>query len=238
MIAHGTDTVFEADGYCIRITHATQVKFSDPSLTLANVNVNTWVKYAGRRNQAGELVASSVLFLPGKLSQQHSMQKWEQNEPLFRPAGSTQKNPSELAQGGTQVWGGEVKLGWHWYRVPDDAPLQERVARVGMSLVPAYQKQMPANHPSKIPFRFYAVDDSKVRTDEVCASDGLILVSKQMVDRLKSDDELAAVLADGVAYNLQRQAARLAVDNREILGADFATSWASDLIPVAGLATA
>jgi Domain of unknown function (DUF5666) len=240
VIARGTETVFEADGYHIRITPATQIRFSDPSLTLAKVDVNTWVKYQGQRNEAGELVASSVVFLPGKLSQQRSASRLQHSAIPFRPAGSTRKNPAELAQGGEKVWGGEVRLGAHWYRIPQDPSLQGRVDRVGMSLVPAYQKEMPANHPSKIPFRFYAVDDSRVRT-EICSTDGLILISKQMVDRLKSNDELAAVLADGVAYNLQRQAARLdlGVVNVLELGGENASllTTAGLAFPVVGLVT-
>jgi hypothetical protein len=39
-------------------------------------------------------------------------------------------------------------------------------------------------------------------------------VSKQTVERLGNDDRLAAVLADGVAYNLQRQAAKQVRMNR------------------------
>jgi hypothetical protein len=91
---------------------------------------------------------------------------------------------------------------------------------------------MLANHPSKIPFRFYAVDDAKIRT-EVCATDGLILVSVPMLSRLKSDNQLAAVLADGIAVNLQRQAARLAVDNRYIDGVQTAANSALVFIPFA-----
>jgi hypothetical protein len=83
--------------------------------------------------------------------------------------------------------------------------------------------------------RFYAVDDAKSRS-EICSFEGLVLVPSQLVERLKNDDQLAAVLADGVAFNLQRQAARAIVLNRALLGADIAADVAGVLVPGLGLA--
>jgi predicted Zn-dependent protease len=103
------------------------------------------------------------------------------------------------------------------------------VHRIGMALVPAYQRAMADDDPSKIHFRFFAVDDAKMRT-EICLLDGAVLVPKQVVERLKSDDQLAAVLANGVAYNLQRQAARAVIAMRKDLGVEIAIDVASALV--------
>ena len=67
-----------------------------------------------------------------------------------------------------------------------------------------YQKQLAADDPSKIQFQFYAIDEPKIRSDVFC-NEGLVLVPRQVVQRLKNDDQLAAVLADGVAFGLQRR---------------------------------
>ena len=56
----------------------------------------------------------------------------------------------------------------------------------------------------------------------VASTPGLILIPKQVVDRLTNDDQLAAVIADGVAYNLELQSTRLITENLEILGAEVA----------------
>jgi hypothetical protein len=78
------------------------------------------------------------------------------------------------------------------------------VEKIGMRLVPAFQKQLPFESPSRIPFRFYVVADDKVRSVFAC-NVGLVLVPKNVVERLQNEDQLAAVLADGVAFSLQRQ---------------------------------
>jgi hypothetical protein len=57
----------------------------------------------------------------------------------------------------------------------------------------------------------------------------------QVVARFKNDDQLAAVLADGVAFNLQRQAARIVEANRVLLGAEAASLTAAAFIPLVGL---
>jgi hypothetical protein len=52
---------------------------------------------------------------------------------------------------------------------------------------------------------------------------------------LKSDDQLAAVLADGVAFDLQRQGARIVSTNRVLLGASVAGDIAGAFVPGLGL---
>ena len=105
-----------------------------------------------------------------------------------------------------------------------------------MSVVPTYQKLLPADHPSKINFQFYAVDVKNIRS-EINSTSGLILIPTQMVERLKNDDQLAAVLADGVAFNLQRQAARLIVANRISAGSEIVGGIAGIFVPGLGLGT-
>jgi len=130
----------------------------------------------------------------------------------------------------------QVKVGLgRWHTIPADQPLQQRVHRIGMAIVPAYQRAMADDNPSKIHFRFFAVDDAKTRTD-VCLLDGAVLIPNQVVERLKSDDQLAAVLADGVAYNLQRQAAKQVTMNRAAWGAEIAGEVAGAFVPGLGSA--
>jgi hypothetical protein len=119
----------------------------------------------------------------------------------------------------------ELKVGLgRWHTLPADQPLQQRVHRLGMALVPTYQREMADDDPSKIHFRFFAIDDDKLRGN-VNLLDGAVLVSKQTVERLTSDDQLAAVIADGVAYSLQRQAAQQVKINRVAWGADIAAAF-------------
>jgi len=246
VISAGAEPVFQADGYRIRVPSGTQVTFQGALKTLADVGTNTWLRYQGTRDKTGTLLATTAEFLPAKPAKVKTIKEVEEHTIELRPASAEARRLQEadpaksifLNPDGTLNQDAEVKLVQFgsWHRIPMDPQLQQRVRRVGMNVVPAYQKQLPADHPSKIAFRFYAVDAPKFRTD-ICSFEGLILIPMQMVERLKSDDQLAAVLADGVAFNLQRQAARLVVDSRLSTGALVAGDIAGAFVPGLGLAT-
>lgn len=257
VVSHGSDPVFRADGYLIRITAATNLTFADELNSLADVETNTWLRFEGKRDNSGVVVASQATFLPAKSTQFRRLLGATEDPTKgllpgsLRHAKPAPENPNEKASPpeinphtGNRVdfektldrdgnltedagirWGA---LGG-WRTIPADRALQQRVRGIGMRLVPAYQNDLADDHPSKIHFRFYVVDDDRFRS-EICPLSGLILVPKQVLERLKDDDQLAAVLADGVAYNLQRQAARVSADNRALVGVYVATAFAPALI--------
>jgi hypothetical protein len=197
----------------------------------------------GKRDKDGALVATRVQCLPGKPARIKVVPGLEESNWRVKPTGANSNQgkadhpDNSLNEGAPLGQDEKIKMGpsERWRTVPADQPLQQRVKRVGMQVVPEYQKQLPDNHPSKIRFPFYAVDDAKVRSD-ICSFEGLILVPERVVERLKKDDQLAAVLADGVAFNLQRRAARVVADSRVMTGTLVAGDLAGYFIPGAGLA--
>jgi hypothetical protein len=104
--------------------------------------------------------------------------------------------------------------------------VQARVRRIGASLIPKYQNALADDDPTKIPFRFYVVVEKDVRTEVGC-EEGLVLIPLEVADRLQKDDQLAAVVADGVAANLQRQKARYANQLMVIGMAQFGAHFVS-----------
>jgi hypothetical protein len=226
VISSGSEPVFQADGYRIRIASATVTKFAGGLKGLAEVGPNTWVKYEGKRDKAGLLVATKITFVParrGKVKPPPHPAALPGEESLIDADGNFLPLRTKVRMGDA---GGEC--GWH--RLPADPALQARVWRVGTSVVPAYQKQLGDDSPSKIHFRFYAVDEANIRSELGC-NPGLVLVPKQVVERLRNDDQLAAVMADGVAYNLQSQFRRLTAEDWEILGAEVAGEVALANVP-------
>jgi hypothetical protein len=246
VIANGPEPVFQADGYRIRLTSATKIKFSEGLRTLADVGANTWLDYKGKLDTAGVVVASRVEFLPAKPAHFKAIAGWEMPNAQFEPPGASLQGGTSSGneapprdgsdQAAVPTLDGKVKLGplGGWHKVPANPSLQDRVRNVGMRLVPDYQKRLAADHPSKIDFRFYAIDDAKNRT-EICSPDGLILIPTQVVERLMNDDQLAAVLADGVAYNLERMAARIVAARRISAVGGLAGNIAEGLVPGLGL---
>ena len=244
----GPEPVFRADGYDIRITQKTVTSFSGSLKSLSDVGTNVWIRYQGRRDKSGQLVASQAQFLSPKPTKFKALKGWEVRDLEFRPpkaalktrpAQDTAVQPSDdgVDQETEFTEDGYIRLGvlGHMHKIPADNALQTRVLRVGMRVVPTYQKLLPTDNPSKIPFRFYAYDDEKLRS-ELCANVIIILVPIQVVKRLQNDDQLAAVLADGVAFNLQRQSARIVANNRAFLGVQAAGEVAAVFIPGLDLA--
>jgi len=233
--ASGSEPVFEADGYRIRISSGAATKFSGDLSSLSDVGPNTWLRFEGKRDATGGVVAARAAFFRPMWAKIKSSSAGGTQVSSTMQAGIIPKDSLLDADGRIVSAHAKVRLsdaggmcGWH--KLPADQSLQDRVRRVGMRLVPAYQNRLAPDNPTRISFRFYVVEEPKIRSDLFC-NDGLVLVPRQIVERLQNDDQLAAVLADGVAFNLQRQAIRIATDPGiyMIEGAQLATAITAGL---------
>lgn len=236
--------VFEADGYLIRIMPSTQVDFLGGIASLAGITANTWLHFSGKWSKDGVVNAAKVRFIPAKPTQFKAAKNLEIASVKTRPADAKDDSMTSEAKGtppipadGTALAQDEqIKIGLgRWHTLPADQPLQQRVHRLGMALVPAYQREMADDNPSKIHFRFFAVDNNRLRGAD-CLLDGAILMSTQTIARLSKDDQLAAIIADGIACNLKRQTARTVMAMRKELGVDIALDVAGAFVPGLGLA--
>jgi hypothetical protein len=231
VITDGPAPIFQADGYRIRIASTTVTKFASGLKTLADVGTNTWLRYAGRRGPGGVLLATQVTFIKAR---QFKVKPPEPDPLPTEP--SLIDSRGKLVSARTKVRFGDAG-GWcGWHKVVMDQAMQERVRRVGMKVIPEYQKQLPDDSPSKIHFRIYVVDDPVFREDLECV-EGLILVPRQVVERLASDDQLAAIMANGVAYSIEAQSARLRTEILEIEGAEFAGDVVGGFVPGVNVGT-
>jgi hypothetical protein len=246
VISNAPELVFAADGYRIRVTSATEIKFPKDVEPQADVHSGMWTLYEGRLGKDGLLVADKVRFLSTK----HAKAKSEKvsgnsSAPAVMPqppanpdeAAKNSAPPPDSASGQTEVQsevrGKEIQFDDITYRISKDPALQSRVLRVAGSLIPEYQKQMPANDPSKIHFLFIAIDAPWHEVHTSSDEEGVILVPAKLVARFKNDDQLAAVLADGIAYSLQQQAPMVIQLNRTTLE-EAAGVAAVSFIPYAG----
>ena len=244
VVSSAPDAVFETDGYLIRIAPSTKLTFLGDLGSLAEVSTNTWLNFNGKRGKNGIVEAAKAQFFPAKPTKFKAVKDLEIATVKTRPAGAKGDamtsegtgTPAISGDGATLQQDEQLKIGLgRWHTLPADQPLQQRVHRIGMALVPAYQRAMADDDPSKIHFRFFAVDNNKWR-GAICLLDGAILVSKQTIERLSNDDELAAVVADGVACNLQRQTAREITSRRKDLTIDGVLDVAGAFVPGVGLA--
>jgi len=222
MFSRSPELVLRADGYRLRIGPTADLTFRDELNALSDIQTNIWIHYSGEFDSSGAVIVSQATFLPARTGRFFAVPILEVT-PLTVELPPAHKEKRRFSQSESR------------FLAIDDNALQQRVQRIGMSVVPEYQKALPAGDPSKIRFRFYAVDNPRLRA-EVCSFEGLILLPKTVVERLKTDDQLAAVLADGVAANLQQQAARLTAAGRMALGVQLAGDVAGAFVPGVGLA--
>jgi len=234
VISTAPELVFAADGYRIRVTAATEVKFPRDVKSAADVYAGMWVLYEGKMGQDGLLVASKARFV----STDHPKAKSEK-APSGSSAPAATSQPPLNTSGRTEVQIAvsetEVQIGDDTYRVSKDHALQSRVSQIGLNLVPTSILVLPVNDPAKIHFSFIAVDNGAHEVLTFPDSKGLILVPAQLAARFKNDDQLAAVLADGIAYSLQLQAPTVIQFNRTTL-AEAAGLAAAGLVPYGYLA--
>ncbi len=241
VVSGGDEPVFQADGFRIRITSATQVSYHGDLKLLADVNTGVWVHYTGKRDKTAEVVATRAeFFAPRNGSAKEAranfaaMRVYQDESGFSKP--ELLDADGHLMSVHTKVRYSDAGGNCGWHRVPADLALQERVRRVGERVIPSFQRQLAAGDPGKIPFRFYAVDDAKIRSDIFC-NDGLVLVPRQVVERLKNEDQLAALLADGVAFYLQVRSARVLAEFRDLLGIEIAGYVAAVFAPGVDIAT-
>ena len=205
----GLASNFQADGFCVRITPSSQVSFRGSLHSLADVRPGTWVHFSGRLIPEGVLVVSRVIFLapdfpipaPGSANDSSP----QQNESSRHVTPNLVSEDGELGEFEGKFKPDQMK-GWHLLTA--DTSVQQRARAIGIKLIPEYQNQLPLNDPSKIVYRFFVVDEPYIRAC-IIGKLGVILVPRVVLDRLKGDDQLAAVLADGIASHFQLQRAQL-----------------------------
>jgi len=233
VISTAPELELAADGYRIRVSPGTAVKFPRDLKSAADVYPGLWVLYEGKLGPDGLLVASKARFVSTDHGKVKAGKAPGDSTP---PAASPPPANSAFKQADVQIDDRrkEIQFDGDTYKISTDEALKSRVRRIGMSLVPDYQKQLPEDDPSKIQFEFVVIINAGHVEDT--PREGLIIVPAQLAARFRNDDQLAAVLADGIADSLQGRAPDVVHLDRTMM-AETAGLAAASLIPYAGLVT-
>jgi hypothetical protein len=178
IIKNAPDMILEADGYQIAISPKTNIHYG------AHLSKNTvlapgmWIEYSGNWRPDGTVLASHAKFTQFSLTSRYKkMLAMHSNATIF---------PENT-----------------------DSKTVKRVQQIGMRLVPAYQKNLATNDPQKINFQFDAaisdVSNGYRLPIPIAMQNGHITLPRQLVERLQNDDQIAAVLANGIAKILEWQ---------------------------------
>jgi len=184
---NSTETILEADGYRISITPNTVNQHGKHLRSETSISPGMWVKYSGKLDIHGEIHADRA-----KISE-FSLTSLDKRLQQLGATASPSLHQAMLACG--------VKA--MQYLVSSDAKTTEgRVQKIGMRLIPVFQKNLAAGNPQKINFQFCLLDDDYLFIP-IAFQDGHIALSKHVVNLLQNDDQVAAVLADGMAQILE-----------------------------------
>lgn len=224
--AAGTVTI-RADGYRLRISPKTKLDTpSNAVRSLSNVQPNMWVSYTGKPQLDGAVAVTELLVTPNGVAEKEDKLREK-----------TQFNAAAVKEDDRQSGTNKFFLGLNSKRIPayDDPAMQARVTRIGMSLVPSYQRSLPPGDPTHIDFRFQLVDLKEI-PDAIALPSGIIQVPYQIA-RVLNDSQLATVIATNIGTVLQKQSLRFLPTAKALSAANITGVAAGLFVPFVGLGT-
>ena len=188
------------------------------------LNLDTFVTYEGTRSADGPINAAKIEFEHGEVERGEA-KMWKKLEPEV-------KNPdySSFLPGTLKMR--DCAYGFCEHEIVPDKEAQEYIARIGESLIPEHQKELSADDPLKIPFRFFLV---KAKSFNATAyPNGVVLVHSGVFDVLQNEAQLAFVLAHEISHAVEKHAWEASHYHRKEL---VALRAGGAFIPYAGFAT-
>ena len=193
--------ILEADGYRIAITSKTTLHNKPPLNDQTIPIANMWIDYKGRWNQDGLVVAEHAEYSHFAFSERFKKGLDKSKAKIVAPIYE--------ATSGASSKDGEIVAPYlyakkHTVSIPATLAIQQRIQQIGERLIPAAQKILANDDPQKIHFQFYAVDGIGFPV-AIGSPDGLVILPIQTINALPTDDEVAAVLSEGIAEALEWQ---------------------------------
>jgi peptidase M48-like protein/uncharacterized protein DUF5666 len=201
----GWTGVIYADGQKISVTPATAVSLKPnlaerkksvkdknsegAKLTPDSLNLDTFVSYEGVRQPDGSIRAQKVEFQHAEVSIGEARMRRR-----FVPT-VTEPDYANFEPG-------ELKMRWASFRIVPDHQAQDYISRLGNSLVPAHQKDLPDGDPLKIPFKFFLVD--KKSFNAASYPNGVVVVHSGVFDVLENEAQLAFVLSHEISHAIEK----------------------------------
>ena len=155
------------------------------------LNLDTFVHYEGVRQSDGTIKAQKVEFEHADIGNAEA-RMWRRFTPTVTGPDYANFQP------------GDLKMGWKTYKIVPSREAQEYISKLGNSLVPGHQKQLPGNDPRKISFRFFLVENGGFNA--VTYPNGVIVVYSGVFDLLENEAQLAFVLSHEISHVVEKHA--------------------------------
>lgn len=211
-------------GYRLKVTPQTKLSSEEgKSFPVDQIRANTWVAFKAKRAPDGSLQAASLKFWSNTITPDEVKYR-DKSEPDIQEPDYATHTPGKI----------KFHLQWMLTILPDKA-VQDYVTRVGESLIPQYQKDLPASDPAKINFRFYVVERpsrwKEVLSDASASAGGVVIIPDNVLAVLDNEAQLAALLSNCIATTLDKQLYM----HRGREKTQTALGWASDFAGLCSL---
>jgi len=154
-----------------------------------DITLYTFIQYQGSRQADGSVLASKAEF-------QHA--EFESGEArLWKSLTPKIKEPNY-----SSFRSGELRVAQTKYKLVPSKEAQEYISKVGESLIPEREKDLPDGNPLKIPFKFYLVDDKTFNASAY--PNGVVIVHSGVFDMLENEAQLAFVLSHEISHSIEK----------------------------------
>jgi hypothetical protein len=161
----------------------------DADFTPDSLNLDTFVHYEAVRKPDGSIQAQKVEFQHAEVANGEASM-WRRFAPKVIEPNYAGFRP------------GELKMRWATFRIVPNRQAQDYISRLGNSLIPAHQKDLPDGDPLKIPFRFFLVD--RKGFNAACYPNGVVIVHAGVLDVLENEAQLAFVLSHEISHAVEK----------------------------------
>ncbi|HTW31766.1 MAG TPA: M48 family metalloprotease [Candidatus Sulfotelmatobacter sp.] len=195
---------FAADGETLVVTADTQISVKrsrgerkdlrhlglestdDSAFSPADIDLDTFVHYVGVRQPDHSVLTKEVEFRPDRAAADSDWKTLAAK--VFQP------HPDSPA--------GTLSIDERQYNLFPSTEAQEYLAKLGASLIPPHQRELPADSPHKMLFRFFLVDSDTVFVDTY--ANGIVVVSARVFDLLDHEAQLAFLLSHQMAAIVEK----------------------------------
>jgi len=163
-------------------------KYTRPLASVEEVGPNFFMTYEGFREPDGSIRALRVEFMRNELEKGEA-NLWKSLNPEVKEPNKPGK-PRELKV---------PRVGK--FKLVQNEEAQVYVRQLGEKLIPAYQKEMPADDPDKVPFRFYLVEGKQANA--FALPNGVVVIFSPMFELLQNEAQLGTVVGHEIAHSIQ-----------------------------------
>lgn len=201
----GWTGTFFADGQRVTLAPSTKVIYKlnkhekkdlkngnqeeSPLASLDAINLETFMHYEGSRQPDGSILASKVEFQHAEMEDGET-KLWARLRPKI-------KDPD---YSGFRF--GELRMEKAKYKLIPSREAQEYIEKIGESVIPSAQRDLPAGDPLKIPFHFYLIQDKSFNASAF--PNGVVIVHSGLFDVLENESQLAFVLSHEVTHATEK----------------------------------